>query len=245
MKTLRPAGFAAAATLALTAPASASVMLATYGGILRTQVDDAIAAPAFGVTGGSLQGQRYSLVFRYDTALGEITSDINFLTRIGGPARSTAPTPVLGATMTINGVSKSITGSNFGMIIFATGNDGFGQRICHHASEPIPPAPPGPDANPLNMASCLLVGGAMPESFDSPFEGVSSSQSAFLAVNLLTDDGVGFRISGSSDRLSIVNLDSAAVPEPDTWAIMILGLFGTGAILRRRTARVSSGAGCG
>jgi hypothetical protein len=231
LKTLGLAAVAAAVVVTAT-PTSAAIMLATYSGILSSG-GGTEAASAFGVAADSLEGQRYSLAFRYDTALGETAADENGQTRLGGPGLSAASSPMLGATLIINGISRTLQGLNFGAVALETGTDG--SRICHGASDPIAPDAPGPDARRELLAVCMLVApDKMPATFESLFDRGADSPSAFLVAALAGADGIGFVVNGKADHLSIVALDAGGVPEPGVWATMILGFFGAGAALRRR-----------
>ena len=61
-------------------------------------------------------------------------------------------------------------------------------------------------------------------------------------ITLRLSQSFGYSVAGGdfygSDRLGAVTLGGGAVPEPATWAMMIVGFLGVGAVLRTRRRRV-------
>ncbi len=56
------------------------------------------------------------------------------------------------------------------------------------------------------------------------------------------DDGLIPSVGGGPD-LSFVLLGSTAVPEPSTWAMLLMGFLGFGVMARRRVVLVGARAG--
>lgn len=62
-----------------------------------------------------------------------------------------------------------------------------------------------------------------------------AGQSLLEGTNTLT---VSFQATAASERISVESLNvSAAVPEPATWAMLLLGFFAIGGVLRSRNTR--------
>lgn len=86
--------------------------------------------------------------------------------------------------------------------------------------------------------------------------GTVTLASAIIPVNTLADGDLGFSFTGVSPTAAIIgsngtrqlkdfrassgaNFSAAAVPEPATWAMMIVGFGAAGALLRRRNLAVT------
>lgn len=64
-----------------------------------------------------------------------------------------------------------------------------------------------------------------------------ATNGVFQAWGTAGDQITGFKLASSQNSFEIDNLAVRAVPEPATWALMILGFGGIGALLRRRRDR--------
>lgn len=63
---------------------------------------------------GNLQGQAFSAQFRIDPAVGQVTTAADYLDVRGGTFTGAFPTPLLSATLTINGFAYSFGSGYFG-----------------------------------------------------------------------------------------------------------------------------------
>jgi hypothetical protein len=75
--------------------------------------------------------------------------------------------------------------------------------------------------------------------------GLGFSTAAGAAVNLFVTNGTSYRVNAGGLNTGLVTASAsplaAAVPEPATWALMLLGFGGIGiAMRRRRTASISA-----
>ncbi|TAL28794.1 PEPxxWA-CTERM sorting domain-containing protein [Phenylobacterium sp.] len=87
--------------------------------------------------------------------------------------------------------------------------------------------------------------------------GTVTLTSSVIPMNKLIDGDLGFSFSGLTPQAAIIgangtrqlrdfrasagaNFSATAVPEPTTWALMIMGFGAAGAILRRRAAAVAA-----
>ena len=87
----------------------------------------------------------------------------------------------------------------------------------------------------LSAGSSFTVGTTAWTTWSAAFTGDALNQAPVLTI------GVGNPGSQLDfiDNVSIVRTDVGGVPEPATWALMILGLGGAGATLRRRRAALA------
>ena len=94
----------------------------------------------------------------------------------------------------------------------------------------------------LNQLGYQLIGAG--QSFTETLSGLGAGTYVLWTDNLSPNDtlasincGCGTLPSAGVTGKFSFNIAAAAVPEPGTWAMMMLGLLGTGAVLRRRRER--------
>lgn len=223
------AGALVAAGLLAGAPASASIMIATYQG---TVVNGQDAAGVFGKPGTDLAGLTYVQGFTYDTALGTRFSSATSDEVNGGAAVSTT-SPITDAWVIINGVTHhQAIGYSGGAFVsqdaahiqeFSAGFWGsFDERSF--AGVNVSPAPP-PSletafSRTLSFTGCgvfLNCGGT----------------AAFIDSGDLST--YAYYANFNPTSVSVVPLAApGGVPEPATWALMILGFGLAGGMLRAR-----------
>ena len=158
------------------------------------------------------------------SANGDPFSGSATLTGIGDTSTEFNPTDDVTAvglsslTFTVNNVSKAISGNNVFFVNRFAGTGGFSLLT-------------GGDFRTLLLSSSFLT-----------YDGVSS-------IAAVTGSAVAlpYNFSSNTDQFTVTSASNlkfsatAAVPEPATWAMMILGFGAIGAILRyrRRAAKVS------
>ncbi len=225
---IRPMALAAgvALSLILVNIAAAATVVTTFTGTVSVGLD---RTGLFGAPGASLAGDAFKAVYTTDdTAPGAVSSSTTrFDSQItGGPGVS----PVK-ASLEINGVTFFVSG----------GAGGETRR--------------GGDTNPTSSVTLFAAGddantglSNFVSSFTDHFS-LSSDYHAALNHVVRSDDGTGdyFFTGDGTNTFAWAKFDVAtvtvqsvggAVPEPGPWALMVLGIGGLGAVLRRRSRNV-------
>lgn len=233
MKTIKTLAAAAALTLCATG-ASADIMSATYTGVLNYGVDE---TGLFGSAGTSMVGEAFEVNFTYDTSLGEIQTFVAGTFLQGGSAFGTDQF-MSSVSLTIQNVTLQLAAPLwFGGVELAPDhqlqdplNHATGS-VCHDAQQPA-------NAQPYFYA-CINTLDAVPSDYDTEFtvlgDPLSNSLAAFLFPN-------GTTLQGKPDSLVVVRIGESpveGVPEPATWALLILGFGGAGAMLRSERRRMA------
>lgn len=225
------AAAAAICVLAGASAASATVGVATFTGTLGFNGDNAAATGLFGPAAGAA----FIAVYTFDTALGyhELVPgnrEVNY-----GGSVYPLDTPILSASLTINGVTRAFSGSVYGNA--QTFNHGDRDEILWVAT--------GADGSQLLnyfQTAPGVMGGDFSRSFDVSPSG-PYAPGGIPNVNFLGNYG-RFTLNGQNDvYLKATHLTvemqlapTASVPEPATWAMMLMGFGGLGTLLRRRRA---------
>jgi PEP-CTERM motif len=209
----------AAAGLALAAPASAYVMVATFTGTVgpMTFTGGAAFAPA----GVSLTGDPFTAVYVFDSdATGVVATPTSLDVKGGICCLNFAP--ISSALLTINGVTEQL------------GHDpstqAFDSEIRYDAGAGTVFFQSGRNSGIDSNLIFNMIGTGIPLSLSTPFTLTQDAGSSFFRWQ---DFSFGIdRAQLIPTSLTVVR----AVPEPATWAMMLLGFFGLGAALRRRHA---------
>ncbi|HPU16074.1 MAG TPA: PEPxxWA-CTERM sorting domain-containing protein [Polymorphobacter sp.] len=216
----------AAAGLLAAMPAAAVVKIAKYTGTVLYGNDQ---TGVFAAPGSDLTGYSWVATYTYDRSLGGIqsTDGVNYDYSYGGPGYGVAGSPVLSSTITINGVTKSVSGTYAGLVYTTTSpgvehyaqdysDDGVTRRdnYNHNIGNPAG-APASLDQNFGPVAGTGTYGVVQWTTFD--YAAGSFTEFAYVALNADTVYSVG-----------------NAVPEPASWALMITGFGMVGGALRRR-----------
>jgi hypothetical protein len=233
MKVLSVLAAGAAAFLAL---ASAPAASAAFYEIVKGQIKDGFDyAGDFGAV-GALSG-RYVAVYEFDTSLGHDLFGPFEERADGGPGSGFA-NPVLKATLTINGVTVTYPGpggSNGTVDTFNLTPIGGAAAVSGLAQSLLP-----------NISATLLnsVGTAdAPTRLNTEYVGAAlpNDQTVGLANWDDVDSGgahtTRFTMSFTPGQVILTADPAAALPEPGTWALMIVGFGGVGSALRGRAGR--------
>lgn len=221
-------GIALALVAAVPTPAAAGFVIETFTGTVYSGVD---SAGLFGIQGANLAGLSYTATYVFDT--GAIpASDLNNPaggsfslqggSQFGSASPLTSATLVIGnsAAYSVSGAYRSeLSGAGFtsGGLFFASsvGQPANGSEFSNYVSSEFESSqPPGPS-------------------------------SLFTPYTCQANDTCYGRFLIGGDDLQLtptaVTL-TAAVPEPSTWAMMILGFAGVGFMTyrRRRTAALAA-----
>jgi hypothetical protein len=204
--------------------ASAAIVTETFTGTV-TGVDTA----GFFVTAGASLDTTFTAQYFWNTANGISNNSTGFFEQHGG-SRAGTTSPSIGANLIINGITYSTNG-NADSQLFLFNSDGgikFGAF-----SEVNPETTSGADMFTW-IHNVNGVGVPFPTSVSSPFSTYTVQVGDFV--------GGGFTIGGDSLTLTPTTVElsstvdelSAGVPEPSTWAMMILGFAGIGFLAYRR-----------
>lgn len=218
-----------AVVVSMTVPAHAATYLITYEGIVESGTD---GRGLFG--GGDLSNVRYTAVYTLNYP-GPYLSDSAGTDESGVRSvygsKEFDPTQAipLAGILTINGISRSY-GDMYGWLAYAN-NDGGGDQV-QHLVESV-------DAN--GRASALYntiwsYNRSFLESRDPTttlvFEVLDGDGSDGSFVSYIDDEILGL-VSTQLDLRPSRVLVAAAVPEPSTWAMMLLGFGAVGLWMRR------------
>lgn len=222
--------FIAAAIMVCASSAQAATMLITYTGVVGqggTGYGD--IAGVFGTPGNTLVGQGYVASFVLDTNAPYVVS--NFLntsvrSRIdGGTGYSLPPIPNLLGSITINGVTVGNLGRHTSNLQYYANPD---DSIIVLSAQATPPGPAISFANVLGgtnrLPSALLT---------TSFSRVAPSTAGRF------EQAGSFGFGATNLELVITSITaepmmSGAVPEPDSWAMMVIGFGMLGHTMRRR-----------
>jgi PEP-CTERM motif len=198
-------GVVAAMALGAASPSAANVVTFAFE---ARMVDGQDNLGLFGPVGGDLTGDLVRAVFKFDTDLGErgpLPADPPTpaaTDAIIGGANIGIASPLLSATVTINGVTVDIGGDLAAAVATSPGNYVLAEAASQN----------------LNFVGAVNESPDAPASLDTPF-----APHGEIAGSFFIGDAAGaFNTSG----------DFAAVPEPAAWSLLILGLGCVGAALR-------------
>lgn len=232
---LRPLLGALLLTVSISSPSLAAIVTIVFEG----KATGADSAGIFFTPNTSFSAVNFSASTTFDTATpGALTSTASTTTLVGGSSLG-VPNPSLGTTFTMNGVTVNLPG-NWSSNLFAADYAGnFSQTFV----EIIDRSSTGPfHTDNIFNATILRPAGDLPNSLTTPFE--SFSQAGFtnvgyfqigtrnVANNVLVRD-VFANLQPTHVQLTV----EAGVPEPSTWAMMIVGFAGVGFMAYRRKSK--------
>jgi hypothetical protein len=220
MKSILKGVVAALAFFGIVSTASAEIVYVTYSG---TVVAGSDLIGIFGTPGSSLAGYAYTTSYIFNTSVGTIQSDPFYNTAYGGIGYA-QPSPSLGAVLTINGVSFAVGGASFGQLYgidfgdFSRSYDFAGDALGTIAGRSV--------FNQMSDPSRTI-----PVSINTPFTYTATSGGqgqALIYINPLNGAGDLIDLAPTTETVSV----PGAVPEPSTWAMMLLGFAGLGFVFR-------------
>jgi hypothetical protein len=210
-------------------------MLATYSGEVGAGSTD---ATDFFKLGGALDGADFTAKFFYDTTLGDLTQFPWYDSLVGGPFFGGATSPILAASLTINGVTDAFDVAQDGAInVFSL--PGFAQTFGYTGYF----SGPGLDSV-FDSLQLFVLNAPNPVTLDTDYTGTNLPVSTLdpLATNFAVRSQlaggaltVSYRLNLDPERVTLSHvLKSAAVPEPSVWSSLVLGFLTCGAMLRAR-----------
>ena len=223
------AGVAALAIVSSPTAASAAKMMATFTGSVDTGSD---VTNVFGL-GASLDGAEFSARYIYDTSLGFEVLTPTYHSLVGGPGFGVGVSPILSASITLNGVTQFFDMGQDGAANVRN-QDGWPQTFFYTNYF----ADGGGISN-WNYLQLFVLDSPSPVLLTTPYTGTHQPVNAppIESNKVLKSVWVnGIQQTGFQAALTTrsVTLSPVGVPEPATWAMLITGFFGLGAMLRRR-----------
>jgi hypothetical protein len=205
-----------ASSLALAAPAQATVMQAVFRGTIAFD-DEGTGADLVGLQQNQLVGQAFTMTFRYDTTLGTLNLAGDSRFRDGGPVGFKTPSPVSSAQVEINGKTFVDPSLGFGSVGVVTDTLGRTLSFCvegadgggaHQERSPV-------------MEACLALTGA-PLSLDlsQPFAVDGNEDASPATIRLLKVGPNGFdpsdelQVEAYATSVVVTRVDAPTAPPP-------------------------------
>jgi hypothetical protein len=229
------AGALAGALLGGTA-AKAEATLITYTGTVERSED---TTGVFGGSGSSLDGLPFKLVYElsYPVSGAYFAEAPTYATYIGGQTFG-APS-IQSATLTINGIARHFDGTYQSSVTYYDQVAGYYDQIFHEAQDYVPGIPYASNHFvQAGIASDIhnIVGSAdflAPLSYT--FKRGDTALGSFFWSDVDQESGAQTSFaSGNFSYTGVAIASASAVPEPATWALMIVGFGAIGIRLRMR-----------
>jgi PEP-CTERM motif len=233
LKLLMATGFLGlAGSVGACAPASATLIDVIYKGTVHSG-DDEIGL--FGPAGADLAGDSFVATFEMDTSKGTNSSTPTANNITGGVFYGTE-SPMIAATLEINGKSYTVDGGYKGGVESALDDPLMPNLQYQHASD----AASNSLALEVENASGAS-GGNIPFTIDVPFDFVLTSSDTGSGGAQFHSGGLITGLDLAPTELIYQYPSPGAVPEPSTWAMLLVGFGGLGLFGCRKTQRP----GCG
>lgn len=199
-------------------PAAAGIITVTYTGSFLYGTD---RAGVFGAAGADLTNDTFTALYQFDTNEGQLTLSPTRNALVGGSYWGYA-TPLVDATLTVNGASIAFGGSYYGHVM-SNDNGGFSDLET--------------GAGEIKSGSYSFLSFMMTDfSRTLPIDITKSFKSAFGgegSLQYLTSQGV-VGASGELNASSVSLSVSSRVPEESTWGMILCGFAGLGCMAYRR-----------
>jgi PEP-CTERM motif len=217
--------------------ASADIVSLTYTGTVSSATStlgQQVSSPTDGLNlfgGGNLTGDNFQVVFTFDTSKGTLTTSngAQSLSDTGNGVTAFLPTLI-----TINGFTQSLTDGTGGLAQTSGGglNDtvssaGFAANIHFGIGTDINATPVSPALLTTDFTTSINCG-----------NGCSGFGTFHLGLATGFED-ISFDPTGGAVAFDESTAVTSAVPEPSTWAMMILGFCGIGFMAYRRKSKPS------
>jgi hypothetical protein len=233
-KLLGGAAVAIAASSVLSVSANATIMTATYTGTVTSGFD---ITGLFGVAGANLAGERFTVVYTYDTAkAGSSHFQDASEELIYGGTQYGPPNPGIDAKVTIGSGTVDVLAGFSSYFITSQGAPAYTE---HKIVQTSTGAFPGASSH-ISVDTTLFTG-SVPNRLADPFSGTPSGPFAAFSSgvfqDIVYDPQTGYAAEAKANlTVDHLTVAAAGVPEPATWALMLIGFGGLGATLRRRSA---------
>lgn len=223
----------ASVALSAAAPARAAIVSVVYTGTVDYGWD---VTGLFGTANGDLAGLSFKMEYVFDTTRGErFNNPYNHV--YGGTVFGTI-SPALSMTATINGTAQGIEAIHFASM---DGLSNLNESRIHHQGEYYYSDGLIFKYNYFN-SFVQRADGQLPASLEGPyyrFIQAGDFSKSYVYFNTFDYTANAYIIDTfaqmQNETLSITTL-SSAVPEPSTWAMMLIGFLGLALVHRRRHA---------
>lgn len=223
--------------LAGMASAGAAIVTVTYNGTVASGSDPV----NFFRAGDNFVSAAYQAVYVFDTSLGETFNSPTSNYALGGNFFG-SPSPALSATLTINNVSLTFTPNQHG---FIRGISNTASLIQHEAKRLSSDEPLSGYVNLIHRLF-RFNDNLYPASLTGPFSHTVDFRDDIFAIV-----EIEYRNPANGLYTAFVHANfaptsvtiSSGVPEPATWAMMILGFAAVGFIAYRRKGKAGGGRG--
>ena len=219
--------------------ASAEIITVTYTGIVTGGWD---TTGVFGSTAANAYvGDTYTEVFKFDSTLGSTSIATNSTQYAGNYSLSGGPnnpdhsvSPAISVTMTLNGHSYTLGGDSSGLLTGLNIPPGFGEQSELNTTL----ADNGIGSASAHLTSPNGGNAGVPASIFIPYTYVAQAGDDGNADFLLAIGPSGLDVHTLASEVQLSVSDSVgAVPEPSTWAMMVLGFAGIGFMAYRRKVK--------
>jgi hypothetical protein len=222
MKRIAWAAVGAAGLLAFAGQASATLMQATFTGFVLSGTDSnglfGGARDPFGaaIAPTDLTGDAFTAVYVFDTTKGVLTTTPTSTDLKGGIQFGVDPSPIRVTTLSITGTTVSFS------------NDHFNGEVRYDAGLGTIGFASGENSGIDDELNLFISDPTTPLLLNTVFTVAGSGPDGLLHYSGGIDSVLG--------TLGVRSLTVVALPEPNSWALMLMGFFGAGWALRRRLA---------
>jgi hypothetical protein len=215
-----------AATLSCAGPVSAEVIEYSFTGTVSSGTDyTGVFGPIATPSGTNLKGDSFVANFTYDDSLGQ-SLGISGVDGKEGGSEFKNTSPITSATVTINGTTLNISSSFDGSAISDSSTPG--KRVWDISASPS-------DTSILEVSLTDIgveygVTFTLPPDVETPLNLSLAipNVSSFGFFDLFNPDGSNLAFADVTLSSVTTSVVATGVPEPSTWALMLLGFAGLG-----------------